>query len=98
MEVYNVKSVQAVQFTSEDVMIFVQWEDSLYHYPPEIHHAGTIIQPNEIDRFWRVKWDASWIKLSQLNGSKHEWLTFYRSVVISQLQQRFNNEGDIFIH
>ena len=99
MVYYPIKSIEKFKFAEDDLYVLVSWEDSIFSVEPTLSHPGCIIPRQLFDGSmeWIVKWENSWIELSELNSSHEEWQTFYSQVLLPTLESMFNTHGTIII-
>ena len=99
MDSYPIKSIEKFKFAEDDIYVLVSWEDSIFKEEPILSHPGTIIprQLSDGATEWIVKWENSWIELSELNHSQEEWQTFYNQILLPALESMFNTHGTIII-
>ena len=99
MVYYPVKSIEKFKFGQDDIYVLVSWEDSIYKEEPIISYPGCIVPRRLSDGSmeWIVKWENSWIELSELSHSNSEWQTFYNQILLPSLEQMFNTSGTIII-
>jgi len=99
MSLHEVRKIKSLKFNKRDIFVLVQWEDSIFSSKPELAYPGIVRETTSVGnvKHWVVRWDDSWIELSQLNDSSKEWNEFYRETVVPELIAIFADSTPIII-
>lgn len=99
MKEFIVSEIAEVKFTNEDIWVKVKWEDTVSDVRPRttdnirsFECMQSVINARPVKRY-KIKWENSWIRLTQLTNSAVLWKSFYQDVIYRSLT-RLCDQGD----